>query len=299
MLSRRVRRETPRTPARIKLVMTLLVQDEEDVLEDHLAFHLDRGVDLVIVTDNDSRDGTPDILEKFRRAGVVRVIKEPGDDFSQSKWVTRMARMAATDEDADWIMNSDADEFWWPESGDLNSLLASIPVKFGQVAIPRFNFVPVASEAASPLDRMVYRRPDSTNALGRPVQPKVCHRPDADVVVAQGNHSIAAGGRLRPYKGSVPIVIFHFPQRSYAQFESRSVRGGQAYERNAEASSNMGAHWRDNYTRFKNGELGATWARRAHDAAAVEKGIAEGKLVEDTRLADALAQLRASRADLS
>ena len=201
--------------------MTLLVQDEEDVLRDHLSFHLDRGVDFVIVTDNDSRDGTRDILEEFRRAGVVRVIDEPGDDFSQSKWVTRMARMAAAEEGAEWVMNSDADEFWWPEEGDLNSLLAGIPSKYGQVAVPRLNFVPVASEEGSPLDRMVYRRTESKNALGRPVQPKVCHRGDAEVVVSQGNHSIAARGRLRPYKGSFPMVIFHFPQRSYSQFENR------------------------------------------------------------------------------
>lgn len=277
--------------------MTLLVQDEEDVLHDHLSFHLDRGVDLVLVTDNDSRDGTPDILEEFRRAGVVRVIHEPGDDFSQSKWVTRMARMAATEEGADWVVNSDADEFWWPEEGDIPSVLASVPNRYGQVAVTRFNFVPVVSDEGSPLDRMIYRRTESKNALGRPVQPKVCHRADAEVVVAQGNHSIAAGGRLRPYRRSVPMVIFHFPQRSYAQFENRSVRGGQAYERNTDTTLNMGAHWRDNYTRFKNGTLRESWGRRAHDASAVEKGIAEGRLVVDRRLAEALALVRASRRD--
>lgn len=283
-------------PARIRLVMTLLVQDEEDVLADHLSFHLDRGVDFVIVTDNDSRDSTPDILEDFRRAGAVRVIHEPGDDFSQSKWVTRMARMAAAEEGADWVVHSDADEFWWPERGDLNSALAAVAPKYGQVPVGRFNFVPVEGDTGSPLDRMVYRRTASTNAVGLPIQPKVCHRADPDVVVAQGNHSIADHGRLKPLKGSIPVVIFHFPQRSYAQFESRAVRGGQAYERNAEAAPHMGSHWRDNYALYKAGTLHERWSRRVHDEERIAREVAEGRLVLDRRLADALVDVRAARA---
>jgi hypothetical protein len=282
-----------------RVVMTLLVQDEEDVLRDHISFHLDRGVDFVIVTDNNSRDSTPDILDEFRRAGAVRIIHEPGDDYSQSKWVTRMARMAAAEEGADWVVNSDADEFWWPEEGDIKSVLASVPARYGQVKVPRFNFVPLDSEEGSPLDRMVYRRSESKNALGRPVLPKVCHRADPEVVVAQGNHHIVADGRLRPYKGAVPMVIFHFPQRSYAQFENRCVRGGQAYERNTDATANMGAHWRDNYKRFKEGTLKESWERRAHDPSAVQQGVAEGRLVLDRRLADALVKVRASKRSAS
>lgn len=100
----------------MKLLMTLLVRDEEDILEQHLDFHLGHGVDFVIATDNLSQDRSGEILRRYERAGRLRLLDEPEDNYSQAKWVTRMARMAATEYGADWVINSDADEFWWPES---------------------------------------------------------------------------------------------------------------------------------------------------------------------------------------
>ena len=42
----------------MKLVMTLLVRDEQDIVRENLDFHLAQGVDQVIVTDNGSEDAT-------------------------------------------------------------------------------------------------------------------------------------------------------------------------------------------------------------------------------------------------
>ena len=81
----------------MKLVMTLLVRDEADIVDAQIAFHLDAGVDFVIATDNRSQDGTTEILERYAREGHLHLIREPGDDLRQSEWVTRMARLAATE----------------------------------------------------------------------------------------------------------------------------------------------------------------------------------------------------------
>src|SRR3954453_12487381 len=105
----------------MKLVMTLLVRDEEDIVADNLDFHLAQGVDEVIVTDNGSEDATLEILRPYEERGVAKDINEPSDDYSQGRWVPRMARMAATELGADWVINNDADEFWWPRNGTLKS----------------------------------------------------------------------------------------------------------------------------------------------------------------------------------
>src|SRR5690242_5453423 len=130
------------TDGRPKLVMALKVRDEEDVLEQNLRYHRAQGVDFFVVTDNASTDGTPEILDRWVRAGLAAVIHEPGDDLAANghKWVTRMAREAATEHGADWVVHGDADEFWWPLEGSLKDTLAAIPPEYGTVVAPRTEF---------------------------------------------------------------------------------------------------------------------------------------------------------------
>ena len=101
----------------MKLVMTLLARDEADIVDAQIAFHLNAGVDLVIATDNRSEDGTTEILERYAHDGHLHLIREEGDDLRQTEWVTRMARLAATEFAADWVLNTDADEFWCARGG--------------------------------------------------------------------------------------------------------------------------------------------------------------------------------------
>src|SRR5689334_954070 len=133
--------------------MTLLVRDEQDIIAEVLDYHLAQGVDEVIVTDNGSEDATLDILREYESRGVVRIILEPSDDYSQGKWVTRMARLAAAEHGADWVINSDADEFWWPRSGTLASTFAALGDDVGVVVGRRTNFVPQPED-----DRQFWQR---------------------------------------------------------------------------------------------------------------------------------------------
>ena len=77
-----------------RLVMTLLVRDEVDIVRDNIEFHLNHGVDFIVATDNGSVDGTREILADFERLGLAHILDEPVQDFSQWKWVTRRALLA-------------------------------------------------------------------------------------------------------------------------------------------------------------------------------------------------------------
>ena len=121
------------------IVLTLLVRDEEDILEANLEFHLSMGVDFVIATDHRSADRTRSILERYQRAGYLHVIREDTEAYEQSSWVTSMARMAYA-MGASWVINGDADEFWWPVQRDLARTLASVPKTYDVVRCPPFRF---------------------------------------------------------------------------------------------------------------------------------------------------------------
>ena len=96
----------------MKLVMTLLVRDEQDIIRENIEYHLAQGVDFFIATDNRSVDATTNILKEYEARGLLHYIYEGSDDYSQHAWVTRMARMAYKEFGADWVINNDADEFW-------------------------------------------------------------------------------------------------------------------------------------------------------------------------------------------
>ncbi len=275
----------------MKLIMTLLVRDEEDVLAANIDFHRAQGVDFFIVTDNRSEDATAEIIQRYVAEGIAHYIYEASDDYNQTAWVTRMARMAATDFAADWVINNDADEFWWPRAGTLKSTFESIPPGYTTLVGKRHDFVPVTDEQGSFLSDMIYRKVVSLNTKGNPLPPKVAHVAHPDVVVPQGNHWAEL-----PVEGECIanlVDIFHFPIRRYAQFTNKIIKGGQAYERNTSSDRNVGGTWRELYQQYRKDGLVGFYREQAMTPAQIDAALRRGELVCDRRLADFL-DLRAA-----
>ena len=268
----------------MKLIMTLLIRDEIDVISSNIEFHLNNGVDFVIATDNRSVDGTADILRDYERRGVLHYIYEAQDNYAQHRWVTRMARLAATQFGADWVINSDADEFWWPEHHDLKQILRAMPPHRDAADAERLNFPPRTMLGGQFFaDAMTVRERRSLSLLGQPLPGKTCHRAFADIEVEQGNHAVRRQGRPLAAE-PCSITILHFPMRSYHQFANKIVNGGSAYKRNANLPSGIGKTWRYLHELWERGELEAYYQAQMVNDAAVEEGLREGRLVTDDRL---------------
>lgn len=270
----------------MKLVMTLLVRDEADVVHAQLAHHLAAGVDFVVATDNRSTDGTTEILERYAADGVLHLVREAGDDLRQSEWVTRMARMAAADFGADWVLNADADEFWWPEGESLREVLAAVPQHFGVVRGAWRNFVPRPDGDPFFAERMTVRycapsfhpHPLSTHS-------KSVHRAARDVRVGRGNHE-AFGDGLVPLRGWYPFEILHFPVRSLEHCRRKYVTQFVALERNAEKG--IPGHMAEAYRAYLAGALDDFYAPLVVDDAELARGLESGTYAVDVRLRDRL-----------
>ncbi len=268
----------------MKLVMTLVVRDEADIVEQQLHYHLERGVDFVIATDHRSGDGTTEILRRHEREGHLRLIRENDARFRQSEWVTRMARLAATDHGADWVLNSDADEFWWPREGTLKEILTVTPPRFGVVRGLWRNFVLRPDDERPFYERMTIRRaPDVDPASPYHAQVKVLHRASPEVVVPRGNHD-ALGRGLALIREWFPVEILHFPIRSGAQLR-RKFGAAEAYR--AGPDSRLPRHTAAVAARLDTEEEDLE-SGFAVDDEALEHGLVAGELSLDTRLRDAL-----------
>lgn len=274
----------------MKLVMTLLVRNEEDIIEANIDFHLSQGVDFIVITDNASDDKTPELLQKYVAAGKAHVITEPQDDYSQDVWVTRMARMAAVDYSADWVINNDADEFWWPKTGTLRDVFSSIGDEINVVEAHRYNFPPIkGSNNNMPFwQRSCIREVVSKNAVGNILPPKTAHRAFSGVSVAQGNHSVSFDQIPVKMLDFNPMVIFHYPMRSYEQFESKIKLGGAAYERNTRFSPQVGITWRSLYEGYKQNNLIEYYFKEELTDDLISSGINSGIYVRDIRLCEYL-----------
>lgn len=237
-----------------------MVKDEADIIG-HTITHMRDQVEMVIVADNGSTDGTREIME----AAGAWVLDDRDPGYYQSAKMTHLAKVAIA-EGADWVVPFDADEIWFAHNGYIRSTLKGLPSETLIAEATLFDHVATGQDDLTednPLERIGWRRRDPA-----PLR-KVAVRAHPDLTIHQGNHSAAFLGVRYPLTVTGQLEIHHFPYRSVEQFVSKVKNGAAAYLA-TDLPEEMGAHWRG-YGRIlaERGEEGIaelfhTWFYREH-----------------------------------
>lgn len=241
------------------LVMTLLVRDEIDIVKDNLDHHLNYNVDFIIATDNGSVDGTREVLLDYQKQGVLKLIDEPTQDYSQSKWVNRMGRIACEEHKATHMFHVDVDEFWYAKSGNLTQEidelgLDALTVKGFTVLLYDLNGIESYPHNMNwviikdlnkifPDRKYIYTVMDKVFLSNR----------NTFIDVSMGNHLCTTPNIKQA--DSLDLSILHYPIRGKKQFFQKVKNGGKSYEDNKELPYGVGWHWRDWYEEYKRGTL--------------------------------------------
>jgi hypothetical protein len=201
-----------------------------------------------------------------------------------------MARLAATEFGADWVIHSDADEFWWPRYGTVREVLAAVPPSVGATRGFVRHFVPRPEDGRPFYERMVARaRPvDDLHGLYYP-QMHIAHRGHPTVDVSWGHHDVSGPGLGRELRDWFAFEILHFPLRGATQMAHKYIQGREAEQTALAAAAGGGTwHWEAAYQLLQTLSPEELYAARVVDDMELEAGLGEGRFVIDTRLRDVL-----------
>ena len=245
--------------------MTILVRDEADIIESNIRFHASQGVDCFAVMDNNSQDGTSEILERLTTEFDLHVIHQPDNNYQQAKWMTELAFYARDHLKADLVISNDADEFWMPSEG--TSLKDHLRKSDSVVTINRKNmvldhsskketyrFFDASYVVESPINYSTSFQRSSIHAsilLAR-ISPKVIVNPHGLIRIKGGNHRAKHLWKFLNARSEPNITVYHYPIRGYYQFEA-NIRNRQTLLNTTNAG--MGSHYKRWVSILEEGKL--------------------------------------------
>ena len=273
------------------IVMTLLVRDEADIVGANIAYHLARGVSHIIATDNGSTDETREILKTYERLGLLTYILEEAYTHDQVTWVTRMAHEAHRQFPSSIVFHVDADEFWWPASGNLADTLHAAFCGFdGVCLVRRVNYVGpnIHRDSSAFLEHCRYRQVTPISVLGAPLPGKVCHVADPGVWIDHGNHRALFSDRKTPTREIESVEVLHFPNRSLDQFVAKIRRGIAAVRNNTGLPDSVCRTWRAMASALERDTFGIEFEDQIVTEADIRSRLANGDLEPCTKLREFL-----------
>lgn len=222
----------------IKLIMTFVVKNEDDIIEQNIRFHHAMGVDGFIVTSNNSTDKTNEILERLKKEGLVlHIFYETTPDHKLNIWVSRMVQMATDKYHATWMINADADEFYYSKSLNLKESIMKGSAGIANVLwvdslflfpddrpdflnCPYFVTNPFTKFKAQELK--IDTNPVFEEFIGSQGCTKVIHKTSGNPKPHKGNHDITIDHKVSIE--SADIKLFHFHIQNYKKYEAKVKR---------------------------------------------------------------------------
>ena len=279
------------------LVMSILVRNEEDIIEDNILFHRKQGVDAFIVGDNASTDTTRARVEALARKIPIQILDFPDGEYWQTRWRTQMARLAYKQYNAWWVISNDADEFWFADSGNLKK---DLDPRKAILRARRANML-MAKEGApyylspwrvsAPIHyRSKYQKEAIQMALSlAKLPPKVAVNPRGLLFVRGGNHRAFHLWSWGIPSTSKKILIYHFPIRGYEEFLSNAEQKKRIFK--AHPNTRVGQHDHRWVKLLDAGKLAEEYANLVYTEEELRLLQKLGFVVQDTRFADRFSQL--------
>ena len=222
----------------MRLVAVSIVKNEADIIEAFVRHSL-AWVDLHLVFDHDSTDGTRDILQSLRAEGLpLELFTDDAIGKLQQYRSNHLSRLAARERGADWVIPLDADEILTgPSRAELEVELGRSPA--GSVrSLPLLNYVPTPGDdptEANPVRRLQHCSSGVRHT--RKVMVPHALAVDEAVVAGMGSHVVHRGDVTLP---DLPLpdsfYLAHFPLRSpehqalrVVQAELQKLSRGQAH----------------------------------------------------------------------